>query len=317
MKTSWPDPPPLFALAELEDPGEKSSWIPRPPKRRSAAPRPASQDPHPNGAPTPLIDADGRLAIDVPPLSSEEIRMAFDDLTAGFAPVAGRLFTRIAVFDLETTGVDTARDRIVTAYVGVLDETGRVLDERNWLADPSVEIPAAAAAVHGITTERAQAEGREARQVVGEIVEALGALFAAGIPVVAYNAPFDLSMLKNEAIRHGIAPIPDPSPVVDPLVLDKQHDRYRRGKRTLDIVAAHYGVPLDDAHEASADAIAAGRVAIAQASRYANDLPGSAIDLHRAQITWAAEQAESLSQYFVKIGKIAPGETIDGSWPIR
>nr|WP_156759790.1 exonuclease domain-containing protein [Microbacterium karelineae] len=243
--------------------------------------------------------------------------MAFDDITAGFAPVSGRLFTRVAVFDLETTGVDVANDRIVTACVGVLDETGEVIESHDWLADPGIEIPAAAAAVHGITTERARAEGRAARQVVGEIVEALGALFAAGIPVVAYNAPFDLSMLKNEAIRHGISPIADPSPIVDPLVVDKRHDRYRRGKRTLDIVAAHYGVPLDDAHEASADAIAAGRVAIAQARRYAAELPGSVAELHEAQVAWAAEQAESLSQYFVKIGKIAPGETIDGSWPIR
>ncbi len=144
----------------------------------------------------------------------------------------------IGVFDLETTGVDVERDRIVTAHVGVLDVDGNVIDARDWLADPGIDIPAGAAAIHGITTERARADGAPAPRVVSEVVEALGALFAAGIPVVAYNAPFDFSLLKNEAVRHGVAPIHAPSPVIDPLVVDKTYDRYRRGKRTLSVVAS-------------------------------------------------------------------------------
>jgi DNA polymerase-3 subunit epsilon len=40
-------------------------------------------------------------------------------------------------------------------------------------------------------------------------------------------------------------------------------------------------------------------------------------DLHEAQAAWAAEQAEDLTRYFVKIGKFSPGQTIDGSWPIK
>lgn len=309
MRTSWPDPPPLFAVDELDHPGEKDSWVPR----AAGHPTKSRGRRAPDASVEPLIDLDGRLIID----SAEELRMAFDDITARFRPEDGRLFTKIAVFDLETTGVNVASDRIVTAFVGVLDASGTAIESHDWLADPGIEIPAAAAAVHGISTARARAEGRDAREVVGEIVDALRGLLAAGIPVVAYNAAFDLSLLAHEARRHGIAPLEDPSPVVDPLVVDKQHDRYRRGKRTLDIVAAHYGVALDDAHDAAADAVAAGRVALAQAERYADDLPGSVADLHRAQVQWAADQAESLGQYFVKIGKIAPGETIDGSWPIR
>ncbi|MGI6877552.1 exonuclease domain-containing protein [Microbacterium sp. gxy059] len=243
--------------------------------------------------------------------------MAFEQLAAQFAPQPGRLFSRVAVFDLETTGVDVRSDRIVTAFVGVLDETGAVLEAESWIADPGIEIPAGAAAVHGFTTERARAEGRDAREVVGEIVASLGRLLDAGIPVVAYNAPFDFSVLANEARRHGFAPLADPSPVVDPLVIDKQQDTYRRGKRTLDIVAAHYGVSLDDAHEASADAIAAGRIALAQAERYAADLPGTPAELHAQQVGWARAQADSLGAYFVKIGKLQPGETLEGGWPIR
>ncbi|MFT4230788.1 MAG: 3'-5' exonuclease [Microbacterium sp.] len=223
----------------------------------------------------------------------------------------------VGVFDLETTGVDVARDRIVTAHVGVLDAAGTVLQARDWLADPGVEIPEGATAVHGVTTERARAQGRSAAEVVGEVVAALRDLFDAGIPVVAYNAPYDFSLLKHEALRHGVAPITAPSPVIDPLVVDKRYDRYRRGKRTLSVVAEHYAVRLDGAHEASADAIAAGRVAQALAERFAPWLPPTVEELHTRQIAWARAQAESLTEYFVRIGRIDPDDPVDGSWPIR
>lgn len=226
---------------------------------------------------------------------------------------AGPCTGPLGVFDLETTGVDVRSDRIVTAHVGVLDASGAVIDARTWLADPGVEIPDGATAVHGITTERARAEGRPAAEVVAEVTATLRDLFAAGIPVVAYNAPFDFSLLKYEGIRHGVEPIAAPSPVIDPLVVDKTYDRYRRGKRTLEVVAAHYAVPLEGAHDAAADAIAAGRVAQAIAARFTLEL--SADELHAQQIGWARAQAESLGEYFVRIGRL--DAEVDGSWPIR
>lgn len=124
-------------------------------------------------------------------------------------------------------------------------------------------------------------------------------------------------MLKHEAARHGVEPIDRPYPVIDPLVIDKTVDRYRKGKRTLDVVAAHYAVALEAAHEASTDAIAAGRVALAIAERYADMLPPTLEELHTRQISWARAQAESLTEYFIKIGRLDPADALDGSWPIR
>ncbi len=224
---------------------------------------------------------------------------------------------RIGVFDLETTGVDVRIDRIVTAHVGVLDSAGAPLHQTTWLVDPGIEIPEGATAVHGITTAHARAHGRDAAAAVAEIVDGVRALLSAGIPVVAYNAAFDFSLLKYEALRHGIAALTDPAPVIDPLVLDKTVDRYRKGKRTLDVVAAHYGVPLDDAHDAAADAVAAGRVAQALAVRFAERLPASGDELHTSQVAWARAQAASLTEYFVRIGRIDADDPIDGSWPVR
>ena len=221
----------------------------------------------------------------------------------------------VGVFDLETTGVDVTTDRIVTAHVGLLGPDGVALRSQSWLADPGVEIPEGATAVHGITTAYARAHGRPVAHVVAEVIEALRELFAAGVPVVAYNAPYDFSLLKHEALRHGIRPIVDPAPVIDPLVLDKAHDRYRKGKRTLEAVAAHYAVPLVGAHDAAADAIAAGRLAQALARRY--DLTAPVHELHTQQIGWARTQAESLTEYFIRVGRLDPADALDGSWPIR
>lgn len=230
-------------------------------------------------------------------------------------PALPSWLTRVAVFDLETTGVDVESDRVVTAHVGVLDAHGWEIAARSWLADPGIAIPDGATAVHGITTEYARDNGRSAREVVAEVTAALRSLLEQGVPVVAYNASYDFSLLAHEAIRHGIEPLVDPAPVIDPFVIDKAYDRYRRGKRTLEVVAEHYAVPLDDAHEASADAVAAGRVAQALARQFS--LPPTLTELHTRQIGWARSQAASLTEYFVRVGRLDPEQTLDGTWPVR
>ena len=180
---------------------------------------------------------------------------------------AARWADTLAVFDLETTGIEVDTCRIVTAHVGVLGASGEVIERREWIVDPGVEIPTAASLIHGVTTERARLEGRSAPTAVAEIVAALADVAGRGLPIVAYNAAYDLTLLEREAIRYGLTPLPGPGPVIDPLVIDKAVDRYRRGKRTLTAAAEHYGVALPNAHYAVADAVAAGRVsqAIARA----------------------------------------------------
>jgi DNA polymerase-3 subunit epsilon len=223
----------------------------------------------------------------------------------------------VGVFDLETTGVEVSTDRVVTAHVGILDAAGTVRYAWDWIADPGVEIPDTAAAIHGVTTADARSRGRPAAEVVAEVVATLRAVFAAGIPVVAYNAAYDFSLLWHEARRHGVAELVAPSPVIDPLVVDKAYDRWRRGKRTLQVVAAHYAVQLAAAHTASADAVAAGRVAQALALRFAARLPPTAVELHTRQIGWARAQADSLTEYFVRTGRLDRHDRLDGAWPVR
>lgn len=224
---------------------------------------------------------------------------------------------RLAGFDLETTGVDVEQDRIVTACV-VQCGGKHPTQSATWLANPGVDIPEAAAAVHGITTAQAQAEGQPAGQVVEQVVAALVQVVLSGIPIVAMNATFDLTMLDREARRHRVMPLTDrvgdDLRVVDPRVLDKQVDTYRRGKRTLTDLCAHYEVPLDGAHTADADALAACRVAWRLGSRYPKLAELDLTQLHKAQVEWAAEQAASFQAHLRKKDSTA---VIDGSWPMR
>ena len=223
-------------------------------------------------------------------------------------------YDRLGVFDLETTGIETETSRIVSAYVGVVDAFGAPKGV-SWLADPGVEIPVQASAVHGITTEHARAEGRDAAEVVAEIVAVLRALLAQGVPIVIYNAAYDLTLLNRECLRYAIEPLDGPLPIIDPLVIDRAMDRYRKGKRTLEAAAEYYGVELMDAHDAEADAVAAGRVAQAIARKYSDVLGADVTLVHTHQVGWAAESATSFQEYMRRTKD--PAFVADGAWPER
>ena len=219
---------------------------------------------------------------------------------------------RMAGFDLETTGPDPLTARIVTACI-VQVGNKQPVQTANWLTDvDGLDIPAEAAAVHGITTEHARAHGVNLRQAVEEIHGALTQVTLSGIPIVAMNARYDLTLLDREAERYGLDTLPV-GPVIDPFVIDKEVDRYRPGKRTLTALCEHYKVALDGAHSADADAIAACRIAWRQASVHPRLAAMSLDELYNAQIWWAAEQAASLQEHF---RKTRPDAVVEGAWPL-
>jgi DNA polymerase III subunit epsilon len=216
-------------------------------------------------------------------------------------------------FDTETTGVAVDRDRIVQAALVTGPQPG-VETARTWLIDPGVPIPPGATRVHGITDAQVQADGLAPAAALAEVAEALRAAVEAGVPVVAFRAGFDCTLLSFELERHGIEQ-PDWArmAIVDPSVLDKRVDRYRRGKRTLGVTAAHYGVPHSEAHSAVGDAIATVGLARAIGAMYPEVGDITAQDLHAAQVLWHAEDAASLEAYFRRKGR---EEAVERRWPL-
>lgn len=218
---------------------------------------------------------------------------------------------RLVGFDLETTGVDPDTARIVTA--ALVEEPDRV---EMWLADPGVEIPEAARAVHGITTEYAQANGAPAVEVVTALCTALAGFRDEGAVVVGHNIVYDLSVLDAEVRRHR----PDlelrallPA-IVDTFVLDRQVDRYRRGKRTLTATAEAWGVDLLDAHDAAADARAALDISRALAMKSTEIAALTGPEIMAAQGEWKRAQAADLQAFLRRKGNA--DAVVDGSWPI-
>ena len=221
-------------------------------------------------------------------------------------------------FDTETTGVDVDADRVVTAALVRRDGYGTAV--RSWLIDPGVEIPGEAAAIHGITTERARAFGRPPAEALEQLAAALAAAALRGEPVVAYNACFDLSLLDAELRRHGLAALPDrlggtPLTVIDPLVLDRHLDRYRRGKRRLGDLCEHYHVSSGGLHTADVDVVATLDVLRAIVDAFPQIAAMSAAELHALQVGAHREWATSFNEWRACQGYEGPGA--ETAWPVR
>ncbi len=242
---------------------------------------------------------------------------------------------RMCALDVESSGVDVENDRIVTACVALVGG-GIAPETLSLVADPGIDIPEGAAAIHGYTTERVRAEGAPSADVLLAVRCALAPAAEAGYPLVAMNAPFDLTMLDRELRRHGLEPLPA-FRVVDPYVLDRHLDKYRRGSRKLDALCEHYDVALDGAHDAAFDALAAARLAyrigqrgeIVRRVRNAQDgrelaalkreweaVRGDLDALHAARVRWAREQAEGLAAYFRGKGELETAAGVSTAWPM-
>ncbi|MGV9316967.1 exonuclease domain-containing protein [Streptomyces sp. NPDC003691] len=226
----------------------------------------------------------------------------------------------LAAFDTETTGVDVEEDRIVSAALVVQEEAGARPVVTRWLVNPGVPVPRAAVDVHGLTEEHVQRNGRWPAPVMEEIARALAEQCAAARPLVVMNAPFDLTLLDRELRRHRATSLSRclenvPLCVLDPRVLDKHLDRYRKGRRTLTDLCEQYEVVLDGAHEAAADATAALEVCRAVGRRFAARMERlSAAELHTLQAVWHAGQARGLQAWFARSGS---PEAVDPAWPLR
>jgi DNA polymerase-3 subunit epsilon len=258
-------------------------------------------------------------------------------------------------FDLETTGVDVENDRVVTATIVTLND-GKP-STREWLVNPGVEIPEAATALHGVTTEHAREHGTDPAETLHDIVCLLAMDMAHQVPMVGMNLAYDLTLLDRECRRHGVPTLGERldaerggqrdqtiTPVIDVFVIDKAMDKYRPGKRQLHALAETYEVRLDDAHTSTGDVLGTLRVAWRMATlaqqpievlaarygdrRYPMELARawqrlgvmSLAELHDAQIGWYAEQSRSYRQYLMC--QMCQGEhdkaaEVCDLWPLR
>lgn len=228
-------------------------------------------------------------------------------------------------FDTETTGVDTRLDRIVTAAVISRKGLDGTPERRTWLIDPGIEIPASATAIHGVTTLRASAEGDPPEEALEEIATLLSSAFLSRIPVVGFNVSFDLAILEADLQRHDLATLSDrlanafPAgirPVVDPLVLDRHLNRWRKGKRKLIDLCGAYGVPVDnnDLHSADADVLATLDLLYAMGHAHPTLENIEVDDLHDLEVSAHRTWAENFRAFLTSRGRT--DDLPDPEWPL-
>lgn len=222
--------------------------------------------------------------------------------------------TPLLVFDTETTGVDVHKDYIVQLSAQVIKPDGSPLKKWNWVLDNGVDIPEEASAIHGISTEMASTHGEDPKKALIEFLRVVQRALEQGIPLVAYNLSFDLTLLDTNYRRYDIdssfgEKVKRFAHLYDPLVVDRYQDRYRRGSRKLEAVCGHYGIPFnpEEAHEASYDVQKTAELALKMIEYFG---PISNQEQAKAHRAWATN-----FEQFLRRSK--PNERVNKDWPLQ
>lgn len=166
----------------------------------------------------------------------------------------------IIFFDLETTGINIASDRIVEIAYLKVDVNGNE-SAKNMRVNPEMPIPEKAQAIHGISDE----DVKDA-PTFNEVARSLAKEFE-GCDLAGYNSVrFDIPILAEEFIRAGVDIDLKRRKFVDVQVIFMKME-----PRTLSAAYNFFvGKELQDAHSAEADTLATYEVLQAQLDRYSN-----------------------------------------------
>ncbi|NKI33485.1 3'-5' exonuclease [Croceivirga thetidis] len=164
----------------------------------------------------------------------------------------------ICFFDLETTGTNVAKDRIVEISILKIFPNGNK-ESKTWLVNPEMPIPDDVVAVHGISNERVANEPTF-KELSKEIYQMIRDSDLAG-----FNSDrFDIPLLAEEMLRAEVD-----FDMKSMVSVDVQTIFHKMEKRTLGAAYQFYcDKNLDDAHSAEADTNATYEVLLAQLERY-------------------------------------------------
>lgn len=164
----------------------------------------------------------------------------------------------ICFFDLETTGTNVAKDRIVEISILKVLPNG-TKSSKTWLVNPGIPIPPEAAAIHGISDEKVANEP-SFKQISAEVYQMIKDSDLGG-----YNSDrFDIPLLAEEMLRAEVD-----FDMKNMVSVDVQTIFHKMEKRTLEAAYKFYcDKELTDAHSAEADTMATYEVLLSQLDRY-------------------------------------------------
>lgn len=169
-----------------------------------------------------------------------------------------KLTRPICFFDLETTGIDVAKDRVVEISILKVFPNGNK-ESKTWLVNPQMPIPAESSAIHGITDERVKDEPtfKELSKTIYTMIK--------DSDLAGFNSDrFDIPVLAEEMLRSDID-----FDMGSRVSVDVQTIFHKMEQRTLSAAYKFYcGKNLVDAHSAAADTNATYEVLKSQLDRY-------------------------------------------------
>ncbi|WP_445382675.1 exonuclease domain-containing protein [Robiginitalea sp. IMCC43444] len=164
----------------------------------------------------------------------------------------------ICFFDLETTGTNVAKDRIVEIAILKIFPNGNK-EGKTWRVNPEIPIPQEASAIHGITDEQVAGEPtfKELSRDINKMIQ--------GCDLAGFNSNrFDIPLLAEELLRAGLD-----FDMKNTASVDVQTIFHKMEKRTLEAAYKFYcNKPLEGAHGAAADTQATYEVLLSQLERY-------------------------------------------------
>lgn len=169
-----------------------------------------------------------------------------------------KLTRPICFFDLETTGIDIGKDRIVELSIFKVFPNGNK-ESKTWLVNPTISIPPQSTAVHGITNEKVANE-----PTFAELASVVYAMIKDS-DLAGYNSDrFDIPLLAEELLRAGVD-----FDMKNRVSVDVQTIFHKKEERTLSAALKFYcGESLVNAHSAEADTLATYEILKAQLERY-------------------------------------------------
>jgi DNA polymerase-3 subunit epsilon len=164
----------------------------------------------------------------------------------------------LVFFDLETTGINISRDKIVEASFLKVYPNGKE-EIRTYRINPEMHIPEESTAIHGITDEDVK-DCPTFKQLAKTLAD-----FLEGCDMAGFNSSrFDVPMLAEEFLRAGVE-----FDISKRKFVDVQIIFHKKEQRTLEAAYRFYcDKELDKAHSAEADAVATYEVLKSQLERY-------------------------------------------------
>ncbi len=179
-----------------------------------------------------------------------------------------KLHKPLCVFDLETTGVQVAKDRIVEiSILKVNPDASR--ESKTWLVNPGMPIPPETSAIHGITDEKVK-DAPTFKEIASKVMDMIS-----GTDLGGFNSNrFDVPLLAEELLRAGFD-----FDLSKFKLVDAQTIFHKMEPRNLTAAYQFYcKKELVNAHSAEADVLATFEVLDAQVGHY-DDLPNDIASL--------------------------------------